>query len=255
MGNLSFACTALVGTSKVGLVKPDQDGYYDLILGALDFGNSYGAEYTLASAKEIFKASSGFVRRINNGYCRSEYGHPKKEPGMTDDDYFMRIMRIEETRVCAHIKKVWIDYDSVKTPDGRRVIAIRGLVKPTGPLGPTLEAQLQNPSENVAFSIRSITEDQCIGRKHLKHLREIVTWDYVTEPGLSVANKYQSPGLEDMKVLDEIVMPLELLVQRTSQVAHGISMESSNILRQVIDSVSLEHQITPGGKKPLSAKW
>lgn len=252
MDKLVFACTALLGTTKVGKLTPDENGYYDLILGALEFDNSYGAQYSLRSAQELFKASSSLVRRMNNGYCKSECGHPKREPGMTDDDFLYRIMRIEETRVCAHIKKVWIDFDSVKHK-GRPVIAIRGLVKPSGPLGPSLKESLENPDENVAFSIRSITDDEIYRGKHIKHFREIITWDFVTEPGLSIANKFQHPSLED---LEQMAIPVQVLADKMSrQSMTGLGIESSNILKSVVDTV--KHQRTLGATTatPLYMKW
>lgn len=260
MNKLSFACTALVGATKVGVLKPDENGYYDLILGALDFPNSYGAEYTSMSAKELFKASSSLIRRINNGYCRSEYGHPKREPGMTDSEFMMRVMRIEETRVCAHIKQAWIDTESIKDAHGRRVIAIRGLVKPAGPYGDTLVKQFQNPDENVAFSIRSITDDELRGGKHLKHLREIVTWDYVTEPGLSIANKYMSPSLEESRFsfeeFDSVDIPLEIIAAKISNANQsGLSMESVGMLSAVVRDAQREHTLRVPNRKTISSSW
>ena len=196
MGNITYTCQALMGTNKAGTLKPEADGYYEMILGALDFYNSAGAFYDLDSAKDRFKASSSLMRRIANGALRGEYGHPKKLPGQTERDFMKRICDIYEDRVSHHIREVRIDYTSVKTDDGKPCIAIIGMVKPCGPHGAALQASIDNPKENVCFSIRSLTDDVIEGGKWFKHLKVIITWDYVNEPGLSIATKWKAPSLE-----------------------------------------------------------
>ena len=196
MGNITYTCQALMGTNKAGTLKPDADGYYEMVLGALDFYNSAGAFYDLDNAKDRFKASSSLMRRIANGALRGEYGHPKKLPGQTERDFMKRICDIYEDRVSHHIREVRIDYTSVKTEDGKPCIAIIGLVKPCGPYGAALQASIDNPKENVCFSIRSLTDDVIEGGKWFKHLKVIITWDLVNEPGLSIATKWKAPSLE-----------------------------------------------------------
>ena len=64
-----------------------------------------------------------------------------------------------------------------------------------------MRSSLNNPDENVAFSLRSLVEQ---GMEHgiiQKHIRTLITYDYVNEGGISIANKYKSPGLE--KISDE----------------------------------------------------
>lgn len=199
MARATYQCTALVGTSKAGVIKADAAGYYTVVLGALDFYNSAGAFYAYEPAKVLFDTSSCLQRRVANGALRGEYGHPKFVPGMTNRDFLMRIMDIDEKSTCVHIKEVWIDSDSVRNKDGSNVIAIMGRVKPSGPYGDKLAAQFENPDENVCFSIRSLTED-IVNEQGItvKTLREIVTWDYVNEPGISVANKYSIPTMEQL---------------------------------------------------------
>ena len=95
-----FACTALLGTNKAGILKPDASGYYTLVLGALNIFNNGGAYYPYGeSAQMLFKESSSFIRRINNGALRGEYGHPRMLPGMSMRDYMSRITDIMEDKV------------------------------------------------------------------------------------------------------------------------------------------------------------
>ena len=206
MSNIAkYSCTALAGTNKVGRLKTDEHGYRQMVLGAYDFDNSAGATYPFESAKSLFESSSSLMRRIANGQCRGEYGHPKPLPGMTNQQFLERILRIEESAICVHFKEVWIDKDNVKDENGKPVIAVMGKVKPCGPHGPALEQQLSNTEENVAFSVRSLTNDRMVGGKLNKHMKVLVCWDYVNEPGISVANKYQAPALEGIAEDIEIV--------------------------------------------------
>jgi hypothetical protein len=194
---IRFGFTALNGTNKSGTITPDEDGYYNLVLGGLDVYNSVNEYYPYAPAKELFTSSSQLMRRVSSGALRGEYGHPKQAPGQSLDSFAQRILAIYEENVSHHIREITLDFDRLKDPQGRKCIAIMGKVKPMGPNGALLQASLDNKLENVSFSIRSFTRDEIVGRLRQRILKNIVTWDYVNEPGISIANKFQSPGLEE----------------------------------------------------------
>ncbi len=223
-----FACTALLGTNKTGVLRPNTDGYYTLVLGALNVFNSGGAYYPYDTAKGLFCESSSLMRRIASGALRGEYGHPRPLPNQSTRDFLNRVLDIYEPNVCCHIRKVWIDYSgSVRDDSGRPVIAILGEVKPSGPMGPALQKSLDNPSENVCFSIRSVTNDCTVQGTVHKNLKMIVTWDYVNEPGLSAAKKWHSPSLESlMQETTFIAEHLRALKTQQNQNSH-VAMESS----------------------------
>lgn len=251
MGQLVFNCTALVGMNKVGTLPVDSNGYREVILGALDFDNSIGQQYNSQAGEKMLTENQSFVRRIQAGYLKGEYGHPKKQPGMSMRDYLIRIMTIEETLVSHHIKSVWVDRTKVKK-DGRNVVAIMGMVKPCGPYGPALEKSFANPDENVAFSIRSITDDFLVRGKVSKHLREIAGWDHVVEPGLSVANKYQAPSLESMNQEFKIDTDMiRVMVESPNQ--YNIATESADMLKRLL--LSAERTQLSIGRSAPSISW
>lgn len=246
---ISFGCTALLGTNKGGTLKPNADGYYKVILGALDFENSYGAQYPLQSAKEVFKESSGFMRRLRAGYCRGEYGHPKRLPGQVHDEFIRRIMTIEETRICMHIAEAWIDYDSVKY-EGKKIVTIWGLIRPEGPYGAYLKDSLDNPKCNVAFSLRSITLDEYIQGRLYKNIDDIACWDFVVEPGLKPANKYANPALEDF---GSVSIPMDHLHQVISSQYQRVGMESNNMLLELQRRINITPKKIPNQRPPSDA--
>lgn len=191
-----FTCTSLAGTNKVGQLKIDTNGYRLITLGGLNVYNSAGQFYEYEGAKALFEQSSSLMRKIKRGVLKSEIGHPKQLPGMSDDAFIRRCLSIHESETCAHIKEVFLDFESVKDEQGKPVIAIMGWVKASGVKGDFLERSLANPDENVCFSIRAFTDDKRVGGVTRRVLKEIITWDYVNEPGIGIAEKFKSPALE-----------------------------------------------------------
>ena len=240
---ICYNCTALAGTNKAGKLTPDANGYYTVILGAFDFPNSAGAIYPWKSAQKLFDASGALKRRMATGQQRGEYGHPKMTPGMTKSNFIQRICTIEETKVAFHISEVWIDKETIKTPQGRAVTAVMGKVKPSGPHGESLRAQLENPDENVAFSVRSLTRDVRLAGQTVKHMTTLVTWDYVNEPGISVATKYNNPSLES---LDEPVLFGESDFDGAKEgYGHdGVSLESVQDFYAVVDQQGFTRKVS-----------
>lgn len=268
---IGFSCTALVGTNKVGNLKRDADGYYEVVLGALDVFNHSGQFWPAsASVKEIFQKSSAFMRRISRAALRCEYGHPKKEGNMTMPEYAHRLTQIWEHMVCCHIKEVWLETSRVKDKDGRVVIAIMGKIRPSStPWGLALEKQLQNPHENVCFSIRAVTNDVMQFGRYDKTIKEIITWDYVNEPGIAVANKYSVPSLESLdgtspdggslEVLEEVEVPVEMLrsfIETRRNTGMGISLESNDgvSLEGLLDRIDQPVKANTGAR-PGSNRW
>ena len=192
-----FECIRLKGSNKLGVIKPDKDGCYTQVIGGLNAYNSGGSFYELEAGLQFFQAQSSFQRKIGRGVLRAETGHPKKTPGMKEYEYGERILRIEETLVCGTWRKIWLSNADLRDEQGRRIVPIMGTIYPSGPYKDMLIHAFQSPGEQVCFSIRSFTNDIPRGDgTFIKKLLQIVTFDYVNEPGIWSAEKLLSPGLE-----------------------------------------------------------
>lgn len=236
MSIVRFTASKLLSTGKKGTLTPDSEGYYTQNIGALNCLNSVGELYVLEGAKELFQSSSGLMRRINNGALRGENGHPSMKPGMSEKQYVNRILTVEKENVCCHFKEVYLDYNH---QDNRGVVPIVGKVAPSGQLGYILEKMYAKQSENVAYSIRALTRDQNVGGRNHRTLVNIVTWDHVEEPGISIATKWDSPALESL--CETVLRPPQLLSVAQDILDDVFALESTkDIAMEMIHLANLE---------------
>lgn len=232
--SIKYACTALVGTNKAGILRPDEHGYYKLIVGALNFTNSAGIYYDYDTSRQVFESSSSFMRRINDGCLYSEEDHPQWSGNMSLDDYVTRIKRIEPKNICAHIREVEVVKENTGD-NGKPVFVIYAWVKPDRERGQYLKDALDNPDQNVCFSLRALVDDRVIGGRRVRSITDLITFDWVVEPGISLAKKYNAPGLESYDAINrsEMIIPLsaiETAIAKSKLAPAGFGMESSDIL-------------------------
>lgn len=252
MKQIRFGSTRLTALGKKGLLKPDADGYYKLIVGGLNAYNSAGEYYTLEGAEELFRSSSMLMRRIERGALKSELGHPTRDPKMSDNDFLERVLTIKESNVVGHIRSLELDHSfgrrhpEFKNPS---LVAIVAEVTPSGPHAMSLERSISNPSENVMFSIRGLTDNYYEKGRCNRVLRTIVTFDQVTEPGINIANKWDSPALESLHEIPVTTRQLNELAKPTSPV----SMESTReLFAEAARSVGVPLDLP---KIPFYARW
>lgn len=229
MQKVLFSCSTLAGTGKKGKLTKDANGYYTMPIGGLNVFNSIGDFYTYEDAKQLFASSSVFMRRVKSGALKGEYGHPKPAAGQSYEAFAERVLTIEEKNICTHFSEIWLDFENVKDNSGKPVIAIMAKLAPSGPMGAAIERSLENPNEDVCYSIRSFTRDTYVGGVKHRALAEIVTWDYVNEPGINFARKYKSPALESMH---EQTFSRKELLRAIKHMDSGIGMESAKMTGQ-----------------------
>lgn len=204
-----ITCTTLHGLNKQGKLQPQSDGYYEVVLSAVDYPNSVGAIYRSDSAEKMLLAGSALQRRVKDGQLFGEWGHPKPD-GMSPAQYGSRLHQVYEERTSHHIREIWIERNGLKDRNGKSFVGIMGLVTPQGELGDKLRESFENPHNNTAFSVRAITDNYMIRSTGMveKEFVEGITWDAVGEPGLKPASKHCAPSLESY--LDQYLdMPID----------------------------------------------
>ncbi len=200
MSLVTFNETIFSSKGKQGILPgPDSDGYYTVVLGALNCYNSSGEYYVADKAIDLFRDSSAFQRRVKNGALFSEVGHPRRQIGQSDREFYARMVDILDANICGHISEVSLDLNfGQKNPDLKtpQMIAIMGKVKPAGDQANTLQLSLENRKQNTAFSVRGITDNYERNNRIERVLQTVITFDHVVEPGIKPACKAYVPGLE-----------------------------------------------------------
>jgi len=190
-----YKCTTLDTNIYSGAMKAGPDGYYNnIILGALDVYNSAGEYYAMADeVAALFDSSTGFMSKIESGYLKSEMGHPKMMPGEKPQAFLARARRITEKNVCSFIKEIRLETTTLKVAGkDKPIILIRGDVKPAGPHAQLIKDVLEDEHANSAYSIRAFTSIETINGERVKVLSEVISFDWVTQPGIAMANKFAS---------------------------------------------------------------
>lgn len=206
--SIRFGVSALVGTNKAGVLRQDEQGYINgLVLGALNSFNARG-EYYVGDDAEVmglFKEGSDFLIRLKDGRVSGENGHPEPLPGECEEAFVCRFNRVNESRVCCFHAEIALAEQSVKTADGNNVIPVYGKTAPSGELIYVMTEALRRPEENICFSLRGATFDRVQHGIKYRHLRQIVTYDKVNDPGLSAAKKWNAISLESASMSQALV--------------------------------------------------
>jgi len=247
-----FGNTVLKGINKGGILKPDEQGYYTVVLGALGVQNSSGEMYVDSTiARQTFQNNGTLMRRINQGLLRGEWGHPDPSDFPNFMMFERRVRAIKEDRISHHISEVWleeIDYQ------GKKVLGILGKVRPSGPYGKAMQDALENPNENVTFSGRYYSNISNKSGQRCREIHTVATWDFVSEPGVEMAQKYLSPSLES---IDDTVFYREQLEEAARYESQHreleMSMESSGYRAQdLIDDLGFKAKAKP---QRASMRW
>lgn len=254
MSKMLFSATKLPMLKKQGKITPDADGYYELVVGGLNTHNNTGAwYYTVEGCRELFGPGSLLHRRIANGCLRAEVNHPKQKPGESEEAFIGRMLDIDRDNVCAHFKEIWLDENYGKNNpvyNNPGLIAIMAKVKPSEPKGNMLKESLENPNENVCFSIRALADEGYQRGKRIRILKEIIAIDLVNEAGVLIATKWDSPATEAIDNSASMRVTQEMLKRISESSKVGVATESS-----VEAATYLQQKHFVSTQKPIYNKW
>lgn len=241
MSILRITAATFAENGKRGEMVSDENGYYDVVLGGLNVYNTRNEYYSARECMDLFNTSSILMRRVKKKALYSENGHPKMRPGMTYNQYYERVLTIDESNICAHIGAISLDTEFGKNNPGvaqRDTIAILGKIAPAGPLANVVERAIANKLQNLAFSIRSITDNDTLPNGRVeKHLRNIITFDYVGEGGIVFADKQHAPSLESYQ---DVMVDRELMKEVIEEVIPFFGLEDSEMMihESVLETIS-----------------
>lgn len=259
MSNFKITSGLLANTGCKGKLPVDENGYYRVILGAVNVHNSMGQFYTGANVVEMFGKHSCVSRRIEGGGLYIEVDHPSRLPGQSLNDYFDRLFTIEMKNVCGHVSKIEIDENfGVNHPEygNPNIIAIVGWVKPFGPYKEMLQEAIDNPLMNLAFSVRGVTADMELPSGLVeREFTHVNNWDYVPEPGIKYATRRNAPGLESFRpeLLDSIIKDHSEIIDKDKlktflqEKREDISLESGEreYFTSVLESIAKREKKQP----------
>lgn len=245
-----FENLILKGINKGGTLKCDDKGYYTVVLGVIGADASDGEHYVdNEKVRKVFNNSGQLARRISQGLLRGENGHPNPADYANQLAFEIRVRRMDEDKVCMHIRKVWVETGEV---NGRKVGLIMGEVKPSGPYGSYLKESLDNPDENVAFSGRYYSNPTQINGKTYREIYAVGTWDYVTEPGMHGSTKYNSPQLQSASAFTIDELTAMHIVQAEAKSGNGsMTLQSGGLTAASLYGVD---KVTTG-KVRASMNW
>lgn len=226
-------------------LEKDNAGYYKVTLGAINSFNSAGQFYIADGVKELIEDSSSLLaKRLKGGYLHGEMEHPEYKQGMSKETYLLRTLKIDMSNVSHHIKEIMFIPTETNSglPSHPKTIRVMGWVKPWGAKGHLLQQALDNPDQNVAFSIRCLTKDEYIGGVYIKKILQIITWDWVLAPGISIANSWDTLSTE---CLDLCTFKLEDILDKNgdlkARLGVGIEDEDAKLfIQNVVDKMKIE---------------
>lgn len=185
---------------KLGALRPDADGYYQMPLAVLGTPTDNLTYYEVEDfVQQLTSPTSHINMRILDGKLYGEYGHPKIQ-ALPPEEQLPRLFDIYEDRMSHHIKKIW---SGEQLESGGRIIY--GMVKPHGPFAEHLRSNLDDSCMNTSFSLRSIAKSRQEGKLTRRSIKHLVTFDYVTAGGYNEASKRYSHANESLQCLESVI--------------------------------------------------
>ena len=257
--NHDIVISAKAPTSGRETFVKDSDGYYTVNLGGINVFNTRKEFYRHQNPDQLFSDPQGgnnlFYKRLTSGYLIGEANHPSYTKGMSNLDWYSRNIKLAIENAAFHIKEIILNPISgvAPIPDSGRPVRVLGKIKPSGKHGAGLESMLQNPNQNVAFSVRCITDNKVINGYVVKDVISIITYDWVDAPGIPECNKWSTIAREDN---DLTLIKLDDLLNNKEFVKEAeLALENDDEKQFHRDLVKKIKTITRHNNKSFLDRW
>lgn len=180
-------------------IKKNDRGDYLVIVGAVNHFTAGGELYVAEDVQAKFKENSTLMQRCKNNLLEIEDEHPLYEPTMSRQQWFERLYTYDKAKVAGVITELWLEeLDECAPGTNLKIILIWAAIKPftDRPKGLLLKRDLENPEKNVAFSIRSVVYQEMLNFTPVCKIKDIITFDWVSSPGISKAHKFYTAGMQ-----------------------------------------------------------
>lgn len=223
-------------------IKKNANGDYLVIVGAVNHFTAGGELYVAEEVQEKFAENSILMQRCKNDLLEIEDEHPTWEPSMSKAQWFERLYSYDKSKVAGKITELWLEETDECAPGtDLKIILIWAAIRPftDRPKGLLLKRDLENPDKNVAFSIRSIIYQETFNLTPVCKIKDIITFDWVSSPGISKAHKYYTAGmLNDGRLLADLniaedVKEMSVILKNTK------GLLSSNVKNDLLKEVSI----------------
>lgn len=239
--------------AKNHVLKRDGD-WYKVNLGGVNIFNEHNEFYLATGVKDLISSNgSRLYQKLKNGYLEGECPHPVREPHMNNMDFFVRNIWINPDRVSHAIKEIELVDSGIPAGKGfsGNSLLFVGWVKPMGPYGKYLKERLDEPECNAAFSIRALTDDVVKNGITVKTIKSIITFDFVDEPGIALANKWntstESMGNRHLSLKDEkshcSYTMKEIEKYKELMKTSGIDTQSYNSMDSIVNELNSKRKI------------
>jgi len=208
---------------KLGKAIRDKDGYFPnvpvAVLGTVTRNKtSYD---TNAFLHQLRSDDSSFALRLKEGMLFGEIGHPFVD--LNSPMGLQRLLHLEPTRESHHIRAV-----KVERLEDLGMDIIMADVKGTGPYGKYFDEAMEDPTRNVAYSLRGISRantDRRTGVTH-KHLVNLVTFDaMMAGGGFKQAAKRYMASTEGMIGFETEEILKEQVTDKHISMIHSVALE------------------------------
>lgn len=180
---------------KLGKLRPDEDGYYDVpvaVLGKVSDNNTYYDVNSIVAP--LTDPNAVITRKLNDGKLFGEFDHPDLKSCKTDIEKLERLVTIDMKSTSHHFKSI---YSGEELEAGGRLLNAK--MKPEGVYKRELQDFFDNPLVNVSFSLRGICDGKTIGGISKRIIKKLVTFDNVLGGGyFEAAKRYSTAALESL---------------------------------------------------------
>ena len=228
----------------------DKDGYYTGVpVAVLGTVTRNMTKYDTPSfINQLTSETTSINRRIKEGTLFSEYGHPFVD--LSSSAGMQRLLHLEPKEKSNHIRSI-----SVKNVADLGLDIVTIDTKPDGPYGTYFDNAMQDPTQNVAFSLRGISKakfDKATGITN-RELISLVTFDSAVASGgfREASKRYMSAATEslgDEKNCDFICETNEVINRQISSddlvLVRNVAMES--FTNSEVNEIMKAHRVIIG---------